>query len=373
MAIDFEKMRKNKAEEAAKKNKTFDTIRRLKLKVGENRLRIMPPWTEEGEHAGQFASETFTHWNIGEGGYVEEGGRRFSCPVKTPGGPGGPCEVCDLNSSLRGSSEPADVEMGKQIYARRQFTSNVVNLKDPVITEKDISEWEEGHPDAKDPCPFELGDTKVFVWSYPATIYKDLLDIFADGLDITDFDAGHEVVVTKEGAGLSTQYRVRIMPKPSSFAFEGDLTKALVNLDDLIKYAPAGDMQKALNGELQQKGAPALPAKAPPSLPPKKAIKAAPEPVEEEEVTEDVVDEKPECFKDPKVHSATDVQCVGGTDEEGDEYDACPVFDECAAGVAALVAPPSRRKPAPAKAATPAKKSTSAVQDMEAKLKAALK
>lgn len=374
--VDMQKVRAKVAEEAAKKNRSFDKVRRLKLKTGENQLRLLPPWTEEGTNANQFWTETYTHWSIGNGGYDEENGRRFTCPVKTPGGPGGPCEVCDLNASLRNSQDPSDVELGKQIYARRQFNSNVVNLKDPTIKQADVDEWVEAHPDkTEEDCPFAVGDTKVQLWSYPATVYKDIMDVFSDGIDLSDLDEGHNIIVTKEGAGLATQYRVRINTKPSAFEFVGDLDTAMYNLDSLIKFPEPGDMQKALNGELTRQGSLPEAPKAVPQLPARKAAKAAPVVEEVDEVEEVEDEEPPPCFKDPKVHSATDPQCAGGTDEDGNEYDACPHFEPCAEAVAELVAPPTRRKPTPK--AAPAKsvpaKGKSSVADIEAKLNAALK
>jgi hypothetical protein len=384
MAINFDKIKNKQTEEASKGRKSYEYVQRFKLKTGENRIRLMPPWTDEGVNADQFWVETYTHWNVGQGGYDEENGRRFTCPVKTPNGPGGACEVCDLAATLRASDDPADQELSKLLYAKRSFISNVINLKDPVIKDADVEAWQEAQKEgSEEECPFEVGDTKVQMWSYPASIYKDLLDVFSDGLDITDMENGNEVIVTKEGSGLSTRYRVRINPKSSAVKFQGDATKLTYNLDNQIRFPEPGDMVRALNGETSRPVLPAAKASIP-SLPPKKAAKAvktAPAAqVEEtsddedpEPAVEASVDDPPACFKDSSVHSATDPQCVGGVDEDGNEYDACPHFEPCKEAVQAQTTTIRRSARTPVTKPKTTIKPKSAIEDMEKRLKDALR
>lgn len=269
MTIDFDKIRRKRQEEKARKTRIFDKIRFYKPAKGENLIRLMPPWTTEGENANQFWREIYQHWNVGAGGYDEEGGWRYTCPVKTPDGPGGTCEVCDLSKELREKGTPAELELAKNLSARRAVLSNIVALKDPVFTQDDLDKWKEGRADSDEPS-FRVGDTKVQVYSYGSDIFNDIMACFDDeNINIADLDSGHDLVVDKEVLDPTnpkfTKYRTRMKTKPTAFKFVGDITKLLYNLDNVSPFPEAGAMRKALNGE--SASTPELPAKSVPSLP----------------------------------------------------------------------------------------------------------
>jgi hypothetical protein len=353
--------------------------------VGENRVRFMPPWTEEGPNANDFAREVYVHWNVGP----EEKGVTFSCPAKTPDGPGSVCPVCNFVKQLRATEDAADQEIAADIAAKQRFYSNIVDLSDPLYVAQDIVEWK-AKSQGNNECPFTVGETKMKVFSYGPMIFKDLLDIFADNIDITDLQTGWDVKITREGKGRQTRYRVRLdsAKGQSPFVFEAkdSIEKRLVNLDNLMPYKTVEDMENAIKGSLPASQLPPA-GTPPPQLPAqtqalpdpepakpdggngvqiKPAVQITPEPEEEEE---------PPCFKDTEYFDEKDVECVGGDkdNEEGIkvEYERCPFFAECKAHCKPPKKRRGRRKAAKAKSAE--SETEPEVDELEAEMKSALK
>lgn len=339
MGVDFSKVKTKALEEKQKANRTFERIRWWKPKVGENRIRLMPPWTDEGPNASQFWREIYQHWNIGEGGFDDENGYRFTCPVRTPDGPeGAVCEVCDLHQQLRASGDPADAEIAKEIRAKMSVMSNIVDMDDAVFTEDDISDWEENNSGKE--CPFDLGDTKIQVYSYGSKLFKQLLDLFSDEIDLTDLETGRVLIITREGRGkFDTEYRLRPDFNPKPFEVIGDFDELIYNLDGVSPFPSDGAMARALNGENPYQKAQLTSGGVKAS-----AVLGKGSPSKEDEEFE-----VPECFEDPDVHDAEDPNCVGGVvaNEDGseEEIEKCPVFDTCKTAVEAKLNPaPSKRR-----------------------------
>lgn len=371
MAVDMEKVKK-KAEEEAKRalQRSFgETYFWWTAKNGKNRIRFMPPWTVEGPNANQFWREIYQHWNVGATN-EEEDGKNFICPLKTPFGPGGPCDICEAVDKLRATKAAPDAELANLWRAKVQYLSNVVDLNDPVITDEDVEEWKSKQNDKERECPFEVGDTKVQVFGYGTTIYKELLDVFCDhGVDITDLKTGRNVTLTRETPNpkkpRETKYRLSPDFEPSVFPFKGEsIDKALINLDGVKKFPTVEQMREALNGtfnvpqSLGTSSAPALPAASKPVT-------------TKSEVKELDESEAPACFKDLKTCSDTDVECIGGKNSEG-TFDPCPFFEPCSAAKVAALKPatPSRRtakKPAGNSLVSPE------VEELEKQMRNALK
>lgn len=355
MGVDFGKVKdKQQAMDEKAAQRAAGGYKYWSPTVGKNSIRILPPWTDEGPNANQFDREVYMHWNIGP----EEKGATFPCPEKTPNGPGGGCPICEYVAALRASGDPADAEMAGDSAAKVRHYSNVIDLDDPVYVAKDLKEWKEKHAGGGD-CPYDLGDSKVQIFSYGSMIYKDLLDIFADNIDITDPQSGYDVVIKREGTGkTSTKYRVHLdLGKGACpLEFTGDLAKGLIDLDAVSTFKDYTTMQNALNGT--------TPAEPQETLPPARQ-QAAPALPAAAEVEDD--EEPPECFKDDSVFDPQDAECAGG-EKEGDEYDACPFFSECQAACQ-----PKKAKRRGRKAATVPSPEDAAVSALEAEMQNAVK
>ena len=245
MAIkaDVEKAKKKAAEEAARAASfgTFGTLKWWKAKKGKNRIRVMPPWTAEGNNAYQWWREIWVHWNIGPD---EDNQQSVACPKKTPPGDQ-TCPICDEVERLRKSGDPADLELAKNMKAKMRIYANIIDLKDASWTEEDVEELAAAGTDSNN-VP-EVGDPKIQVYSFGSTIFKDLLDYYTDVIDITDLDEGHNVLLTREGDGLNTDYRVRIEQEASKAPVPDDEPK-LHNLDNIMQVKSEAELLAIMEG-----------------------------------------------------------------------------------------------------------------------------
>mgnify|MGYP001820321938 CR=1 FL=1 len=379
---------KKKAAEEAKKAERFQKSARLywKPKQGKNLVRILPPWTDEGPNQFQFWREIYVHWGIGPD---EERQAHLSCPKLSPPG-GGECPVCEEYDRLRATKQPEDLEAAKEIRARQRAFSNVVDLSDPTWSEDDVDELKlQGVEDLPEP-----GDPKIQIFSYGPTILKELLDIFTDEIDLTDLKEGHNVIITRSGQGLQTEYRVRIETKASAAPFKGE--PDLINLDGLMPFREPHEMKAILEG-----------------LDPEEVKQLAEGSSESEETEEPASEsEDTEAEAEAEAEAAAEAEALAqeeasGSNGEGEEYppcfgveldvddaqcsEECDLFDECKAATAEKEAKKSKRKPrgkkkAAAPAGAPAQESPAqgkavpeaeqvdmeGVDDLEARMKAAI-
>lgn len=336
------------------------------VKDGDNKIRVMPPWTAEGPNARQCWREVYQHWVSNA-----EGNRRpILCPVKTPDAkPGQSCPICQHAETLRSSGDELDKERYMDLRAKQRFFSNIVDTVDPVYTAEDLKEWKAGEYNKGKECPFAVGETKVQLWSYGQTIFTQLLNLVSDPqADVLNFEEGYNIIVTRSGKKLHTEYKVRPEFKPSAFTFKAekpedewlpDLDKAgllqFVELKELqnavaeLQLAAGGGEQPPLGAGQQQK-APGLPARGgqqtqqrQESPPPRTAPETPPD------------EDKPACFGDKAIHSDGDAECTGGKkpDEKTGKlvaYDPCPFFDACKKEIFGDPSPPPRRGRRPAAA-----------------------
>lgn len=244
MALDMEKILKQKQALDSRINNAkggnFPTFLWWKASAGENKLRLMPGWADEGEFAGQFWREIAQHWNLSE-----ENKEPVTCVRNTPG-MSGDCPACEIVDQLRTMKNDVEAqELLKQIRAKTAYLLNVIDLKNPVYTAQDVAEFKTKKPDA-DP-PFDVGDAKVQVYAAPATVFNAILGIIqTNSIDITDLESGHDITITKKGAGLTTKYEVNILIKSSKCKHIEDTSK-LPDLSKAGKTIPAEKMVELLS------------------------------------------------------------------------------------------------------------------------------
>ena len=371
MAFDREKLnRKARQQEERQKSQNFGPkILWWKPKSGENRIRLTPGWTEEGPNANMPFREVYRHWSIGMGGY-EDKGRSFTCPVKTEDGPGGVCEICDEVSALRNSGSEADQEIAKEIYAKRRMYSNIIDLKDPEYTEADYLAWEQEKKEG-DECHFEIGETKIQVFSYGTKIYEMLLDFLQDD-DLDDFtDPTVALVLKRKGQGKTgTSYTLKLAGKHGEpFELKGDFTKLVYDLDNITPFPKDGAMRACLAGEKNTGDS----LKKPEALSEgaKSSTPALASSSEEASATEP--EEEPECFNDSETQSDEDPVCVGGLCD-GDNYEPCSFVGECRETklVALSAKKPARRRAAKKAIPAPTDDGAMSLADVEAQMMAEL-
>lgn len=260
--IDYEKLRKAQAEAQARmaRGGSSPSMKYWKPADGENRIRVMPPWTEEGDNAGVFWREVHQHWNVVEG----EG--PILCPKKTPDIHEQDCPICDFVDQLR--SKKSDVEaqeLAKNLRAKVAYLMSVIDLRDPVYTAKDLADWKKERPDSEP--TFSVGDPKVQLYAATSTIYEQIANIvLANEMDITDRTAGHNIIINKvpNKDKMKTRYTISPdlkktkAPIPDDYKLPNlDKVGRVLSYDDLTKKLTEGhgDVYKALPSSTPQRKA----------------------------------------------------------------------------------------------------------------------
>lgn len=250
MGINFDNHNKRNAEANAKKNKREKT-KYWKAREGKNRVRFMPPWTQDEANIMCGLPYKELHIHFGVGANDESDGATFACPVKTPGGGAKSDPICEYVRGLYNSGDPADRELAKSVQAARRWYSPIVDLDDPVYTKKDTAEWLDAQQDKSRDCPFKEGETKIQIWSYGKRVYDQLAIFLADRIDFTDLETGFDMFIQRTGSGKNdTVYLVRTNTEGrSSFKFIGNIAERMPNLDQLMPFAEPEAMLNALTGE----------------------------------------------------------------------------------------------------------------------------
>jgi hypothetical protein len=243
LKVDMNKAKRKAAEEAAKAAARANMTRtsRWKPAQGKNRIRIMPPWASSGPNAYQFWRELYVHWGVGPD---EESSTALACPRLSQDGPKGPCPVCAEVERLKATKDPANVELAKELRAKQRSFSNIIDIEDPIWKQENIDELIAAGADSSN-VP-KVGTTKVQEFSYGPTILKQLLDFYTEEIDFTDLDAGHTVIITREGQGLKTDYRVILDTKQTKAPVKGE--PKLQDLDKIMPFREPAEMLAILEG-----------------------------------------------------------------------------------------------------------------------------
>lgn len=256
MGIDYDKLRKAQAEAQSRmaRGGSAPSMKYWKPADGENRVRIMPPWTSEGPNADVFWREVHQHWNVNEG----EG--PILCPKKTPDLGEADCPICEFVDTLRAKKTDVEAQqLAKDLRAKVAYLMSIVDLKDPVYTAKDLADWKKDRPDNEP--PFAVGDPKVQLYAAGSSIYEQIANIvLANQLDITDREAGHNIIITKvpNKDKLKTRYTISPDLKKTKAPIPPDYK--LPNLDKLGKVLSYDELNKKLADGAGASFSAALPA-----------------------------------------------------------------------------------------------------------------
>ena len=333
-------------EEAARRG-----INYWKPKEGDNRVRVLPPWTDQGEWGFKWWREWWIHFNVGPDS------RRFACPKKLGVGP---CYICEQVAVLRDGDE-TDKDMAGDLAAGRQYYINIIDLKEPKNDD---------------------GTPKVQLYTAGITVFKEMVDYFCDPQwgDFSDPEDGFVVVIKRTGTGKkNTRYSVRLDKNRSKL--EQDLWPALDSMNDLDLVLPVEEysaLQAAYQGVAPEQvtaGAPASAGALPPASPSEapaddafdfSTVEWGSTPMTRPEVAAKVgleADDIPECYGFPDKYEADDEFCQN-----------CAVFKPCGTKATAPADPP-KKQAMRSKAAKPEPEPEpegDSDADLEAKMKAAL-
>jgi hypothetical protein len=165
-------------ETATQEEKANETKEYMKLEVGDNIVRILPPLVGK-------TSPFRVIWQH----YIEVPGQEkslsFVCPLKEARKP---CPICAHADKLKVSGNPLDVDKAKSLFARRRVFANVIDRKNP--------------------------DAGPKVLAFGRQIHDELIMIRKDarrGGDFTHPEQGFDICINRRGTGKNdTKYRVAI-------------------------------------------------------------------------------------------------------------------------------------------------------------------
>jgi hypothetical protein len=241
--VDMEKMKQKAREEAAAAaRQNFGPIPFWKPLANKNVIRIMPPWTADGHNAYQWYRETWVHYNVGTD---DDNKKQITCPRRTPPENISACPICEEIARLEATGDPANLEIVKQMKAKRRVYVNMIDLKDPKWTKDAVDELEAAGIQEEN-LP-KVGSPKIQVYGFGVTVFRSILDYYNEDLDLVDLNEGYNVVIVKEGQDINTSYRVRTEHKATAAPVPDD-EPPLHNLDALAPFRSVEEMQAILDG-----------------------------------------------------------------------------------------------------------------------------
>lgn len=188
-----------------------------KLEKGKNVRRVLPP---KGDN-DVFWSEGFLHFGLGS-----DGKKTVTC-LETYG-EGKKCPICQYVEELKKSKNKEDKQLVDRIRRVKRTYIAVLNR--------------------------DAEEEKPLVLPVGQTIMKQIVDLICDPDygDITDFEEGRDITITKSGSGLNTEYSVIAKPKTTvaseDFTAE-ELDEELPDLDALFVRKSPEELQAILDGD----------------------------------------------------------------------------------------------------------------------------
>jgi len=155
-------------------------------KTGNNRVRILPPWNEEGV----FYLETALHYGFKDA----EGGRAYPCLRKLGEAK---CPTCQVVARFSEDNDPDIKKIVKQMKAKGVWFMNIIDRKS------------------------EIPEARIFGAGFK--IASAVIGYFTDEEygDLTDPEAGRDITIVREGTGIGTTYEVRPGAHPKPIGVEG--------------------------------------------------------------------------------------------------------------------------------------------------------
>jgi hypothetical protein len=250
MALDISKLAERLAQLNRGGNNSNSSMGFISIKDGRNVVRLLPK--REGDETSLFGEqEVFVHYGVGKS-ETNKNGSMVVCP--TTYGDDKKCPVCELAAELRRLSKKKDDSYDKQARSsgrKKRVYYNAVSREEDLNSYKydaDKKKWY--NKDGEEESPIKVLGTGVGV-------YKDVLKIICDPEygDITDFNDGLDVIITKSGTGFNTEYDVKTVRKESPAIPDdapAELVKgwkeALHDLSSLAKVKTYSEIAATMDG-----------------------------------------------------------------------------------------------------------------------------
>lgn len=216
MGLDIEKLRRKLAETQERMSGgSIGDFKFWKPKPGRNVIRILPP--KPGSE--DFYSEARVRYNVGPNKKM----------VVVPINDNEPCPIKDFVDALFKTGDKDDEKLAKRMRATTRYYFNIID--------RSLEEGDEGYGE-------------VMVFGCGASIFTDVLGLIVDPDygDITDPENGYDIIITRTGTGLDTEYKVNARPKQTPIGFD-DWEDKLVDLSIFTKVKSYEEREAILNGE----------------------------------------------------------------------------------------------------------------------------
>lgn len=297
MGLDIEKLKKKLAETKEKTSSGGgNDFKFWSPSDGRNVIRVLPP---KGD--SEFYAETEVHYNVGP--------KKDKSTVCLKAAGEKSCPVCEYVDELFKGDED-DKAYAKKLRAKSKYYFNVIDRS----VEEDDKEFGE-----------------VLVLGSGVTVFEGILGLVCDPDygDITDEDAGYDVIINKSGKKLNTEYKVTGRPKQTEIGVDGWEEK-LIDLSVLIKSRSEDDVihlmeegewpaKSSKDNEEDEDEKPAKKKKKADEKPAKKKKKPEPEDEELDEDDEADFDEDDEEEEEPPKKPAKKKKKPEPEPEEEDE------------------------------------------------------
>lgn len=215
----------------------------VNLKDGRNVVRILPP-----KENGEFVQEVFLHYGVGKSESNKKG-TVVVCP--TTHGDDKACPICEAVKELRNLSKAKDDTYSKQASQLGRKKRVYFNAIDRSLDLESFTKNSDGKyldAEGKESNP-------VQILAVGTTVYKAILGIMCDPEygDITDAQEGLDVIITKSGTGMNTEYDVKTVRREGPIGF-ADWESNLNDLTSLAKTKKYDEIAGILTGETTPEG-----------------------------------------------------------------------------------------------------------------------
>lgn len=199
------------------------SIKTLKPAAGKHTYRILPSWRKmtkpEGKDHDQFWHDIGVHYirtSTTQNAPIEAA---YICVNKTFQRS---CDICEqIRRGLKACSSDEEIELLKGANSTQKYLFNVLHRSDATGKAEEVQVLEVG--------------VKVF---------EQILEIMEEWGDITDLNNGRDIIISREGSGLTTKYTVQ--PASKSAPVNPSVMNQLIDLDAVVAQEDEAKKQAAL-------------------------------------------------------------------------------------------------------------------------------
>lgn len=193
-------------------------LKAVKIPAGQSRWRILPGWRKD---------DPFTYYHDFASFWFKDQNGKVSAVIVAEGDTfGRPDPVADLVwGAWRAASDKDTKDRLKELLPARQVLVNAIQISGA----------------GADP-------TKVVLLGLPNGVAEKFHNLVAarleDGINMLDLKTGRDVIITKTGTGLNTEYS--LVDSPKETAIDEGLLAQLVNIDAFIETKRQEGLQKGI-------------------------------------------------------------------------------------------------------------------------------